>query len=479
VRPVAEWLSPILVKELRQGVRGNVFTASFLLLQGLMVLALGLTLVDPSNSRMVGFFWTMLALPVLVVLPLSGAQALSAESTQKTLEPMLLTRLSPRAIVFGKWASLAAQNLILVSSIAPYVLLRYFLGDVDVAQDAWMLLDFVVTAGVAMSIMVAMSALSVAPVFRLALAVPLLVMAFLAQPLFLMRNSSFGGPAVAGSAVPAPMVALGLAMLTVVVMIEGGAWQIAPAADRTSATARALVLAALPLVGLASRGMGGHSLHIPASLWAGALATLVAMGSLCEPMSEIPVVYARRFQRGLWRRAAGWIFAPGWASGVLFTALASVTACLALQKVDKALARPDVIAAVVAALYLPIPLRHALPWRRVPLAGYYLVVQALSWVLGALAPMGDGLESPRLKAVGAWLLPLSPILKVTIEEDKPALTSDLVDRFAQVLWASIIGVTLVLAVRALRRAEALGGSRGHGTPSGAQASDSDSTASAA
>ena len=66
-----DWLSPMLVKELRQGVRTRVFVALFILLQVAMLLTVSLTLLVAAHgldtSTGTGFFWVFVGLPVLVV----------------------------------------------------------------------------------------------------------------------------------------------------------------------------------------------------------------------------------------------------------------------------------------------------------------------------------------------------------------------------------------------------------------------------
>ena len=79
----ADWLSPMLVKELRQGMRTKLFVSTFLILQGLMMFSviLGLLTIGFSSdsSLSTGFFWTVISLPVLCILPFSGLGAVSNE----------------------------------------------------------------------------------------------------------------------------------------------------------------------------------------------------------------------------------------------------------------------------------------------------------------------------------------------------------------------------------------------------------------
>jgi len=67
----SDYLSPILVKELRQGLRSKAFVWSFLLLQGLMIIAVVFSLLAPSGTRgqelISAGFWIMISIPILLI----------------------------------------------------------------------------------------------------------------------------------------------------------------------------------------------------------------------------------------------------------------------------------------------------------------------------------------------------------------------------------------------------------------------------
>ena len=138
-REANDWLSPIVVKEIRQGVRGKSFVVSFLVLQGLMVTSVFLSLAIPvsgwERQAWDAAFWTMVAFPIVLSLPLSGIAALSGEVKAKTLELIFLTRLSGFRIVLGKWAAIVSLSLLCGTAVLPYVVLRYFLGGIDIWED--------------------------------------------------------------------------------------------------------------------------------------------------------------------------------------------------------------------------------------------------------------------------------------------------------------------------------------------------------
>jgi hypothetical protein len=386
-----------------------------------------------------------------VLIPLSGMQAVSSETTLKTLEPMLLTRLSPRGIVFGKWASLAVQNLILLVSIAPYFLLRYFLGGLQIAEEFQGIVVLVASSAVVTAVTVGLSAFSLSVFFRWLAFLPLMNMSFgLVVGLMASQWTTAGG----SSSYAAAALNVGLAFLTMLVMIEAGAWQIAPAADRSSAVARGAMLLWLPIVGLALDSV--HSrVRNPVALWTGLLLLLVILGALCEPQSTIPGVYSRYFARGWLRRLAGVVLAPGWASGVLFAIVTAVGACFALQSAHRDLTSPEVILATIAQILLPLVLMPHITFPRLRPAAWYLIIQIASFSGGALAPFGSGIESPTLAHAAAWLVPLSPIMGLAMESEQPELTPIAVDTLSVIVAGGIILLTLAQATGALRRAVAM------------------------
>lgn len=129
-------LSPMLVKELRQGLRTSLFTSSFILLQVFMVFTVFIgAAAEGDSSAVSGFFWFFLITALLVAMPIRGFNALSSELQLNTMDLIQLTRLSAWRITLGKWAALMSQTTLLVISILPYLVMRYFFGGIDMIQE--------------------------------------------------------------------------------------------------------------------------------------------------------------------------------------------------------------------------------------------------------------------------------------------------------------------------------------------------------
>ncbi len=89
--------SPMLVKELRQGMRTNLFTIAFILLQTVMILSLLAGLADPGSPASTGSSGSSSSSPLLIVQPLRGFGALSSEFTLNTMDLIQLTGSTPGA----------------------------------------------------------------------------------------------------------------------------------------------------------------------------------------------------------------------------------------------------------------------------------------------------------------------------------------------------------------------------------------------
>lgn len=146
----SDFLNPVLVKELRQGLKSRAFNFSFMLMQGLMVIGIAIQVLAREAGGGSGVeastvvFWLFAAAPLLVMLPAQAINAIYGEHRQQTLPLVLLTRLTPWRMATGKWLSLMAQAMLIACAVLPYLVLRYFLGGVNVALD---LLIFTILLG--------------------------------------------------------------------------------------------------------------------------------------------------------------------------------------------------------------------------------------------------------------------------------------------------------------------------------------------
>jgi len=130
-------LSPMVIKEVRQMVRGREFSYSFglALVAGLLVAFVGLATageVTGAAGRPI-FTALMVCLTMLglVVVPLGAFNALRIERSDHTLDLITQTALTPRRIVVGKLLTQGVKLVTLFAGLSPFVAMSFLLGGVD------------------------------------------------------------------------------------------------------------------------------------------------------------------------------------------------------------------------------------------------------------------------------------------------------------------------------------------------------------
>ncbi|RBP37685.1 hypothetical protein DES53_11367 [Roseimicrobium gellanilyticum] len=316
----ADWLSPILVKELRQGLKTKMFITTFILIQVVMILITGLQLLEVAHGGsgsadgFSGFFAAFIWIPLLILMPARGLTAVSEELKVNTLDLVQLTHLTAFRIVLGKWVALIAQTLLVVTAILPYAVLRYFFGEVDIVSDLtgigiMMLASMVLTAG-ALALSSAHIALRILVVLGLFFA-----MSFLLSMVFDRSYLvSGGGPSRTWLLWMLPL----LAVMHVYLLLEIAASRIAPISENHSGRKRMVILV-MGAVGVLLAWFGEEHASMTWTLCCSVATAWVMLESLSERTQHVPSLYSSFARRGFFGRLAGRLLYPGWASGLVFT----------------------------------------------------------------------------------------------------------------------------------------------------------------
>jgi hypothetical protein len=418
-REASDRLSPIIVKELRQGVRGHLFTGAFLLQQLLLVgiASLGLAMDTNPGSREVFsfFFWAFVTIPLVLILPLGAAVSISGELAANTLEPLLLTRLTPWRLVAGKWAATASQALVLAAAALPFVLVRYYLGAVEIAQDLFFLAGYVCCSLLLASVAVAISPARLSALFRWVL-MAVLGLVLGSSFMVVMGRAAYWRAvysAPGGTVWPSLLAFMAVSLIGVLAALEASALQVAPAATARPMRLRMLALLALALaawIGL----QPADEYRVLAIVWALALAGAVAVAGLCEPAHRIRSRYAPFFRRRPFA-PLGWFLAPGWPAGVGFVLLVASLAAVAALPFGGVRMALFVGGGLAGSLLLPLVVWRTL-FRRIPALArnpryepsfpMFLLVTLVSVAFSTIAPVGR--DNPAVWAAGCILLPLCP-----------------------------------------------------------------------
>lgn len=321
-------ISPMLVKELRQGLRAKTFVIVFLALQALLAVvllaAIGASNAESSGQRVSKIIFFFFSVAVLIVQPLRGIGALHNEIKGNTIDLMVLTRLGAWRIVLGKWVSIVSQSALLLTAIAPYLILRYFFGRMNLFAELNLLALIFLGSALFTALTVGLSAINsilvrglLPMVVAFYLGVGIYVLAFESRNDFgnliefcSLQHDGTGWALLAGLVASAYFGWSALAL---------GASMIAPMAENHSSMRRLItlvVVAAFAIIA-AIADFPREALG-PILLMFCAPAMAIA---LTEPLQLLPPICRPFLRFGTAGRIAGRFFYPGWPAGVLFSGL--------------------------------------------------------------------------------------------------------------------------------------------------------------
>ena len=303
-------LSPMLVKELRQGMRTNLFVIAFILLQCLMILSVMAGIASNGSSAVDGFFWFFIVLTLLVLQPLRGFNALSSEYTLNTMDLIQMTRLDGWRITLGKWTALNAQTLLLISGMLPYLVIRYFFGNVNFVIDLLALGLLGLGSGLASAIMIGCS------VFRYFVLRGILLVgfAFSFAGLFTSMSSTIFRAGLTGK----ELQILGLVVVALLYgcffFLSFGASRIAPLSENHAPRKRLVALGlSIFLIGLGFAGFNLDAIAVVNGLILG----FAVIDAITEPLP----LYSRvlvPFRKNALTRFSAHFLSPGWIGGIGF-----------------------------------------------------------------------------------------------------------------------------------------------------------------
>lgn len=458
-----DWLSPIVVKELRQGLKSRAFVAIATVLQGgmafIFVLA-ALSGMQPGGGgvdTLSGFFWFMLWLPLVLFMPGRALQSVVEETKLQTLELVQMTRLRSLRIVFGKWLALAVQSLLLVLAILPYFVLRYFFGGVNLAGD---LLSMVSLLGLSLILTAAgLAASTLKPGLRIVVVILFVFfMISLGQALAMMSVFGGSGP-FRGLTWPG---SVWMGMLTAVILLAAhvaffllqAAGQLSTQVESYAPAKRALALGAALVM------PGAWLLHEFAGLdfrLLGLLTPLV-LWSVAEALTE---PHDPDWHEG--RPGRGWFFLrPGWAGGLFFALLVFVILYLGFAGLLSA-SNPGEFGTMTCAfiIFIGAALTPALILLWLPRVQQRLLLYWLLQMLFGLIVLVTLIVASRpgitAAAALAWLAPLPPSAALAcLQQDLKASFIASVFPVTGTVTAALLALMLIQAVRCLRRRKTTG-----------------------
>jgi hypothetical protein len=426
---IVDWANPIVVQELRRGLRTRVFSVAFsLLLVGFVVISLVAFAVhegSPRSSSGREFFiayYCCLAIVSFFVLPYNVFRAVSREREEKHWALLVLTRLSPRQILGGKIASALVQALIFGSAAAPFLMFSYLLQGIDLVSVATV---FAITIGAQVFLTVAAaSAATLAKSAAGKAVVNFLVLAALAQQTFysmLMIGVALESarPLFSGTdTISAVAVGLWFGVSYSAILFAIGISRLTFDSDNTAVWPRLAMLAQLVGTSVIAFLVAGPKLDRDLPMGFGFVALLQA-GWMGIFVSTTPDGLSRRLQRALPRFGFQRLFLPGAVRGFRFFLL--FTLCVggvaAIVTAGSAHARDSdpfflLTATAFAILYvsLPVILCRGPLFRFLPTAVHQRVFSFFFLGLASSAPpllailLGLDPEHPTLNALNPFVV---------------------------------------------------------------------------
>lgn len=464
-------LSPMVVKELRQGMRTRLFGGVMLTLHLLLIL---LTLMSggAQNTDIVGgWFDGIITLVLCIILPLRGFSAVADELKAGTLDMLALTRLSAGRIIFGKWASIASQSLLIAFSILPYVVARFVFGGLDLFGEMAMLFYKWLGGVVIAAVIVALSTQRQFWLRAILVGLPLL-MGSCGMASFLMLSRMGGGMYSRGtSSIFAAMgdhssslLIVGMAVWVIFFFLSLAATRIAPPSSLLSVVKRPVHLAVLLLLLLLGWLTGSTT---PMAIPAGML-SLIMVDALTERVNEVPSVYAAFYQRGWVGRVALWLLAPGWVTGFVYSALLVIIVAVQVM-LTRSMEETQLFIVSAAGTWLIAALVQLFSTRKardllLPFIIFWLIVNVVMSMLGSLLLLPFA-----MKSTTAWFTSAIPqLLPVGYASARPADKALLLDlgTLASLLWPLILLIAACFAWRRARPARQEGWRMTHASAGG-------------
>jgi hypothetical protein len=445
-------LSPMLVKELRQGMRTKAFVGLFLTLQiilGVILLSAGAAASsDEAGEIISSIIFIMFSIAVLIIQPMRGITALSSEVKGNTIDMMVLTRLSAWRIVTGKWASIVSQSALLLVTIIPYLILRYFFGGMNLVGEIVLLAVLFLSSAALTAVTVGLSASS-SVILRCLLLIALPIAAFFPM-LGGLRSSGLSTYFALDTEQSRIFVSIYLAACAYLgfFMLSIGTSLIAPYAENHSTLRRLISLVVTIIAAVLGSMSFTDTDALPFFL------TFVLLPVFAISLSEFAPLTAptyRKFaKRGPLGQLAGLFLFPGWASGFFFCLLLTAISAAPFLINQSSYGGQDHFIyglACLAGLLFPAVIINTFRINGPQRVSNYVVILIGSIVLSSvLAGITNSLSNENLLWLFCWIPPTLMFL-----EERGRSSDDEVMYASLVICALYIGTLLLRATHAYRK----------------------------
>lgn len=410
-------ISPMLVKELRQGLRTKAFIGIFLTLQivlGIILLAASTTSSsDQAGGIISNIIFIFFAVAVIGIQPMRGMGALSSEIKGNTIDMMVLTRLSAWRIVTGKWSAIVSQSALILITIIPYLILRYFFGGMNLVGEIVLFFLIFVTSATLTAITVGLSA-STSVILRSVLpmvGIPIGAYAILVLLLFSGMGGGGGGSMVDFCSLETTESRITIALYITACLyysfflLSIGTSLIAPYAENYSTLRR--IIAFIVTIAAAIIGI----------IYVDEIVTMIAVYlliftpiftiSLTEFGVLVPPVVSKFNRYGIIGKFLGIFLLPTWATGVFFCYLITFIAFVSMFFIhDTYIDKEPVCVAMgsISTMILPAILINILKMHGPARVSNYILISAASGIISlTLAGVAESLSSDGFLWLFVWI----------------------------------------------------------------------------
>ena len=331
LRDFSDRLSPMLVKELRQGLKSHVFTWGLIAMQLALVIMVLVSTEEGNSPDVNTAFWWSITGPVCLLLPLRVANALRDEMSANTLDTLLLTQLSAWRITLGKWLATCALQVLVAVTVLPYLILRYFAGGVNMPLEAAWLGIYILFGMLTTAVMLGLSWF---PHFLMRAIVMLGILGLAAG----FCNVTIEEISRSNNYVldelydifrwQGVVFFLTLTVWLSFFCLDLGAGRLAPISENRATRRRLVALAMLAVCGACCFAEFPHAeVAYVLTILLSMAAMFPAVQAICERPVNLAPVLLPFVKRGLAGRLAGRLLYPGWHTGLFFALLLFV--CMA------------------------------------------------------------------------------------------------------------------------------------------------------
>lgn len=133
-----DWLNPVLVREVRQDLRGKGFRNAFWFTICVATVIGAVMIGANQGGSTLGeeFFFMVyacLGLSTCLIVPAMAFQSVGAEAEEMTQDLLVLSNLRPRQIVWGKFLSAMTQSMLYFSALGPFLVFAFLLRGLDLS----------------------------------------------------------------------------------------------------------------------------------------------------------------------------------------------------------------------------------------------------------------------------------------------------------------------------------------------------------